>query len=164
MSRAEEKDGVAYFREGDALLTLWQAAATAEPWREHARRMDLVASEHAAGLVCLTFILESSAPPDAKVRQLMQADFRRWGAKLRRFVVVPLGSPGWFSIVGAIVHGVLVVSGQAQRLRMGPTLEDALRYVREVASPDTPCDERLLLGVDALSKALGVPVQATSAS
>jgi hypothetical protein len=122
-----------------------------------------MAASRPGGIICLDLILEGSAPPDAALRRQLQLDFRRLGSKLRRFIVVPLGDSIWLSVVRTIVRGVLLVSGQSQRLRVATTVRHGLDEIRAAVSPETPSAEELLEAITRLCAALGVQLPQAAA-
>lgn len=151
----EVRDGVALLQMGDTLLALWQAPMAHERWLHHLNRMKTMAVSRAAGIVCLTLVMAESTPPDAALRQQMQAGLRGMSSTLRRVVVVPLGDSLWLSIVRTIARGLLLLSGQSQRQRVTATVREGLEEVRAAAGPETPSIAELEKGVAALFSALG---------
>ena len=152
----EVRDGVAFLEVGDTLLCLWQAPASRDRWLHQMNRMEIMAATRPDGFLCVDLILAESSPPDAALRQQMQADFRRLGTKLRRFVAVPLGDSIWLSIVRTIVRGTLLLSGQSSRQRVTATVSRALEEIRAAGGPETPALPKLEQAVAVLFAALGV--------
>jgi hypothetical protein len=152
----EVRNDVASLEVGDTLLFLWRAPASRDGWLHHLNRIERTAASRPDGILLLSLILPESTPPNAELRQQMQADFRRLGAKLRRFVVVPLGDSIWLSIVRTIVRGTLLLGGQSARQRVSATLSQGLKEVRAAAGPETPSLPELEKAAVALFSALGV--------
>lgn len=155
-SQLEIVDGVGYAELGDTMLALWKAPATQARWQEQVKRMSAMAAERPEGIVCMDLILEGSTPPSTVLRQEMQADFRRLGSALRRFIVVPLGDSLWLSVVRTIVRAVLLLSGQSQRQRVVATVRDGLTQVRLAGSRETPGPAELEGAIAELCTALGI--------
>lgn len=151
----EVRDGVALLQMGDTLLVLWKAPASRDRWLHHMNRMETAAASRPNGILCVDLILAESTAPDAALRKQMQADFRRLGGKLRRFVVVPLGDSLWLSVVRTIVRGTLLLSGQSDRQRVTATVSQGLDEARAAAGPETPSTAELQQAVGALFSALG---------
>ncbi|HSY20906.1 MAG TPA: hypothetical protein VK841_02270 [Polyangiaceae bacterium] len=156
MGNVEVRDGVGLVPVGDTLIAFWKAPPTLDRWRFQLNRMEMLAASRPDGIVCVALITEWATPPDAKVRQAMQADYRRMGTKVRRLVVIPLGDSIWLSIVRPIVRGVLMLGGHAQRHRVVATIQEGLEAVRAVAGPTTPSSHELREALSGLSAVLGV--------
>jgi hypothetical protein len=156
VGNVEVRDGVGLVPVGDTLIAFWKAPPTLDRWRFQLNRMEMLAASRPDGIVCVALITEWATPPDAKVRQAMQADYRRMGTKVRRLVVIPLGDSIWLSIVRPIVRGVLLLSGHAQRHRVVATVQEGLDAVQAVAGPTTPSSQQLREAMSALSAVLGV--------
>jgi hypothetical protein len=150
------RDGVGLAQLGDTLVALWKAPASFDRWRYQLSKMETMAVSRPGGIICLDLILEGSSPPDAALRKQLQSDLRRMGSKFRRFVVVPLGNSIWLSVVRTIVRGVLLVSGQSQRLRVASTVREGLDEIRVAATPETPSPQEVLEAIGELSTALDV--------
>lgn len=157
--RVEVRDGIALSECGDTLLVLWKAPASLERWRYHVSRIEAMAASRVEGILCIDLILSESTPPDATVRKQMQADFRRMGAKLRRFVVVPLGDSIWLNVVRTIVRGVLLLSGQSERQRVAATVRQGIEQVLAAAGPETPTLAALEAEAALLFAELGVELR-----
>ena len=158
MGNVEVRDGVGVVPLGDTLIAFWKAPPTLDRWQFQLNRMETLAASRPDGIVCVALITEWATPPDAKVRQAMQADYRRMGTKVRRLVVIPLGDSIWLSIVRPIVRGVLLLSGHSQRHRVVATVQEGLDAVLAAAGPTTPSSDELRRGLTAVSAALGVPM------
>ena len=155
-SVVEIVDGVGYAQIGDTMIALWKAPASLSRWREQVQRMSAMAAERSDGIVCIDLILDGSTPPNTVLRQEMQADFRRLGSALRRFIVVPLGDSLWLSVVRTIVRAVLLLSGQSQRQRVVASVREGLEQVRLASGPETPGAAELEAAIAELCTALGI--------
>jgi len=153
----EVGDGVGLLRMGDTLIVLWTKPASAERWACQLSEMQRMAPAHADGILVLVLILSVDTPPEAAVRSDMEAALRRMGPQLRRLVAVPLGDSVWLSIMRTIVRGLIIVSGQSHRHRVGGSVSSGIEQMLEKAGPLTPSKSELLQGIAALSLALGLP-------
>lgn len=153
-AEVEVGDGVATIALGDTLVEVWRSPASAERWRwVQARRDRLLATR--TEMLDLSIILGSSSPPNAALRSEMQADFKRMGPKMRRMVVVPVGTSVWISLVRAIVRGILLVSGGSKQQSVASSLDEGIERVRDLAGADTPMAAVLRDGARRLATALG---------
>lgn len=142
---------------GDTVISMWSAGATAERWAWKRALLDERIAAHEAGVLCMALILDTSSPPDASVRAQMKADFHRFGAKLRRFVAVPLGNSIWTAIVRTIAQAVLFISGRSEHQLVASSLEQGLVRLMEAGGPKSPTLRELHEAVAELSRLLGVP-------
>jgi DNA-binding CsgD family transcriptional regulator len=156
--------GVACAALGDTLVVLWSTPATPQRWSWQWARVEELMQKHPAGVVCLSLVLSSSSPPDSALRTQMKADIAATGARLRRFVVVPLGDSVWSAIVRTIGGAVLLLSGQSEQQKVAASVDQGLSLVLQAAGPYTPprCDLERTLGE--LSSLLGVPTIAAASS
>ena len=153
--KVDVRDGVSLIALGDTLLVLWKSPASLDRWAFQVNRMETMCVSRAQGIVCLGLIMEDSDPPNAALRQQMQADLTRMGVRVRRLIVVPLGNSLWLSLVRTIARGVLLLSGHSQQQRVCADVRQGLDQVRAAAGPETPSIAELLRGVEAISLALG---------
>jgi len=160
--RQEAEDGIAAATYGDVFITLWSLPATAKRWRWQRPILFKLARER-PNVVFLTLILSTSDPPDGALRAEMQGDFRELGSKLRRIIVVPLGSSMWMSVVRTIVRGLLILSGQARNQTIVATVDEGLDVLRDVATADTPSRTEMRALVDKMASSLGVDSPTTDA-
>jgi len=148
-------EGLASFTSGDTLVVLWKKGASPERWAWWMAQMQALAARSSAdGVVGLMLITADSSPPDAKVRKRAQTDFRELKDKLRKFVVVPLGSSVWQSVVRTIVRGTLLLSGLSDRQKVASTISDGIDQLRAVAGATTPSREEINAAIDAMAKGL----------
>jgi DNA-binding CsgD family transcriptional regulator len=149
--------GVACAALGDTLVVLWSTPATPQRWSWQWARVEELMQEHAAGVICLSLVLSSSTPPDSALRARMKADIAAAAARLRRFVIVPLGDSVWSAIVRTIGRAVLLLSGQSEQQKVAASVDQGLALVLQAAGPSTPPRRDLERTLGELSGLLGVP-------
>jgi len=155
--------GVAAAALGDTLVMLWSASATPERYRWQQGVLEELMRAHTGGVLFLSFILDSSSPPDAALRAEIKADAQRLGPQLRRWVVVPLGDSIWMALVRMIGRAVLLLGGQSDRQAVAGSVEQGFEGILQAAGPATPSREELERALAELSRLLGVaPVSAVS--
>jgi DNA-binding CsgD family transcriptional regulator len=154
--------GVAAAALGDTLVVLWSKPASQQRWSWSCSFVEELMRSHEAGVLLLSLVLDTSSPPDNAVRALMKADLQRFGARLRRFVVVPLGDSIWMAIVRMIGRAVLLLGGQSDKQIVAATLEQGFARLLQAAGPTTPSRSELEQAIAELSRLLGVvPVSAS---
>jgi hypothetical protein len=153
---ARVKDGTAVTANGDVLIGLWLAPASLDRWNWHVAALDELAARNGSSVLYFDIILESSSPPDARLRAAMRADLQRIGPKLRKLIAVPIGDGFWHAVVRTVVRGLLLLSGQSKLQTVQATISEGLDRVRELASQDTPTREALEADIDELFGKLGV--------
>jgi hypothetical protein len=149
-------EGVAAVELGDTLVSVWRAPLTPEAWRWYWSLLVSVGERFPGGALNLSVILSSSSPPNAGLRLEMQRDFRQVGAKLRRFIVLPLGSSLWFNVVRALVRGVLLISRQSKLYAVVASLAEALDELERAGGSSTPARAELELRIADACAALGI--------
>lgn len=156
--------GVASAALGDTLVVLWSTPATLPRWSWQWARAEELMQAHEGGVACLVVVLSSSTPPDSALRARMKADIAAAGARLRRYVVVPLGDSVWLAIVRTIGRAVLLLSGQSEQQKVAASVDQGLALVQQGAGPYTPprCDLERTLGE--LAGLLGVPTIAAGSA
>ena len=152
----EVLDGIGLLQMGDTLIVLWNAPATLERWRYQLKRMSSMIASRPEGILVLVVILAVDTLPDSAVRDEMQAAVRRFGARLRMLVAVPLGDSMMLSLMRTLLRGLLVVSGESHRHRVTAGVSEGLRQLREKKSAHTPSFEDLAKGAEELATALGL--------
>jgi DNA-binding CsgD family transcriptional regulator len=155
--------GVAAAALGDTLVTLWSTPANEQRWSWSCSFAEELMRAHQDGVLLLSLVLSTSSPPNNAVRALMKADLQRFGAGLRRFVVVPLGDSIWMAIVRMIGRAVLLLGGQSDRQMVAASVEQGFARLLQAAGPKTPSRSELEQAITELSRLLGVaPVSAAS--
>lgn len=152
----EIRGGVGLLQMGDTLIVLWNEPATLERWRFQLKRMASMVGSHPEGILVLVVILAVDTLPEAAVREDMQAALRRFGARIRMLVAVPLGDTMMLSLMRTLLRGLLVVSGQSHRHRVSAGVTEGLRQLSEKAGTTTPSFESLAKGAEELATALGL--------
>jgi hypothetical protein len=149
-------DGAAAVALGDTLVAVWRGPLTPDAWRWVWQLLVSVGERFPEGALHLSVILSSSSPPNAGLRLEMQRNFRQAGAKLRRFIVLPVGSSVWFNVVRALVRGVLLISRQSKLYAVVGSLAEALAELERAGSPSTPARAELERCIADACAALGI--------
>lgn len=148
--------GVAAAALGDTLVVLWSMPASQERWSWKWSFVEELMRSHEPGVLLFSLVLDTSSPPDSALRARMKADLQRSGAKLRRFVVVPLGDSIWMAIVRMIGRAVLLLGGQSDRQIVAASVEQGFVRLLQAAGPATPSRSELERAIAELSRLLGV--------
>jgi DNA-binding CsgD family transcriptional regulator len=148
--------GVAAAALGDTLVVLWSTSANQPRWSWKCAFAEELMRSHEDGVLLLSLVLDTSMPPDSALRALMRADLQRFGARLRRFVVVPLGDSIWMAIVRMIGRAVLLLGGQSDRQIVAASVEQGFTQLLQAAGPATPSRNELEQAIAELSRLLGV--------
>lgn len=157
MSDVKTFDNLAFWTRGDFMLGLWNAPARMEraPWLYDL--VDQVIAVNPGGVVMLQFVLETASPPDGPTREENHTRLRKWAPSLRRLVTVPVGPALWATVVGTIMRGMFVFTGQGKTQVVARSAKEGLDVVLRDASPRTPPRREIEDGIDALFRALGAP-------
>lgn len=147
-------DRVACARRGDLLVFVYEGDARLHRTRWAFDRADELAQAHPDGVLILFLIPPGSAPPDGATRSENAVRFRKLLPRIRRFVTVPIGDALRAAIVRAVMRAMILVQRQANRHVIADTESEAISFVLEVASKDTPDRPTIEADVRALREAL----------
>jgi DNA-binding CsgD family transcriptional regulator len=145
--------GLAAAALGDTLVVLWSKPASRERWNWKSAFAQELMSSHASGVRLLSLVSDNSSPPDSTVCALMKADLRRFGERLRTFVVVPLGDSIWTAISGC---ASLLFGGQSGKHTVAASFEQGFARLLQAPGPTTPSRSELERAIAELSRLLGV--------
>lgn len=142
--------GLAAWILGDTLIVIWKEPLNQARWDWFPAQLAALGTKTPHGALSLFVITETSLPPDGPLRKRMQTDFHDLGPKLRKLVAVPVGNSIWLSIVRTIVRTTLLLSGEAKRQVVVPTLDQGIAEIRTAAEAATPSRAMLRGAVDRL--------------
>ena len=148
--------GVGFLTHGDLALVTWTGEPSLAANRWLVDRMPAqVMSRHPSWLL-LQIISPSCGTPGPEARQYVQEAFKTRLATVRCMVTVPLGDSLKQSIVRTIMRGMVILSGRSQTITVASSVDDALRLLGSVSSPDTPGRREVLADLRASFAELGV--------
>ena len=156
MLDVHSEEGMAMVVLGDTLITLWRDQPVLSSWLHHMHAVNELATASGEPVLLFHLILPTSTPPGSDARTRMQSDLRVLGEKVRRMIVVPVGSSLWMNLVRPIVRTVLLLSGQAKRHSVADSVEQGIVMVRQAGSVRTPRERDLRAAITSLCNALGV--------
>lgn len=149
-------DGLAIQQQGDFIVAVWNAPARVERARLLYDEAERIMAANPGGVYWLQVVMESSSTPDGPMREENHTRLRRWRPTLRRVATVPVGSAIWSTVVGTIMRGMFVVTGQSRTQLVASTEHEAIELLLREATPRSPSRAQLVAAVDELYRALGV--------
>jgi hypothetical protein len=152
----QANDGVAAAVRGDTLVVVYQ-----EPARLHRSRWvydlaDRLVERCPEGILALTIVLPTCAPPDGPTRAENSLRLRRLGSSLRRLVTVPVGDDLSRSIVRSVVRATAVLQRGPSRLLLSDTVDEGIACLLESARSLSPSFDRIAADVRSLCDELDV--------
>ena len=156
MLDVHSEGGMAMIVLGDTLITIWRDQPELSSWLRHTHAVNTLATASGEPVILFHLILPTSTPPGNDARTRMQIDLRRMGDKIKRMIVVPVGSSLWMNLVRPIVRTVLLLSGQAKRHSVADSVEQGILQVRQAGGVRTPRERELRAAINSLCSALGV--------
>lgn len=149
-------DGLALQQLGDFIVAVWNAPARVERARPMYDEVDRIMAANPAGVFWLQVVMEVSSTPDGPMRDENHTRLRKWRATLRRVATAPVGSAIWSTVVGTIMRGMFVVTGQSRTQLVASTEHEAIDLLLREATPRSPSRAQLVAAMDELYQALGV--------
>lgn len=131
-------DGVALIARGDLLLVLYPGDAAWQRSRWMFAAAERLLAQSPLGVIALVVVPGAPKPPDQATRAEETAAYARFGANLRRVVVVSEDGGFHGSIVRLVVSAYVRFTGRADVFFFVKDLSEGLRRVQDVKSALTP--------------------------
>src|ERR1700690_162862 len=146
----QANDGVAAALRGDTLTVVYRDPARLHRSRWVYDQADRLEERCPEGIILLTVVLPTCAPPDAPTRAENSFRLRRLGSSLRRCVTGPVGDEVSRSIGRSVVRATAVLHRGPSRLLLSETLDEGIACLLESAGSMTPSFDRIAADVRTL--------------
>lgn len=143
-------EGVVVRAQGDLGVIVWAGTPTVASNRWLVESLLAGLAEPNESYVVLQVILPQAGTPDTEARRYIQDAFRTRLTGLRLLVTTPLGDSLTVSVVRTIMRGMIILSGQSQRIRLAGSIDEALGALGRESQAATPSRREVLTTLRAL--------------
>ena len=144
-------EGVGMFVRGDLVIVQHRASASLDRSRWLFKTFEELPGP---SYVILLLVGEDARPPDQAVRDHDNAAYTRISGKVRRLIVVAEGDGFSTSLVRLVINAYARFTGKGHMFAFARDLPQAVEWIEEQKSPDTPGPEQLAADLSSLRLAL----------